>query len=236
MHSNKLVIRCMATFGTAGFVLSDGSGTTPFDPEVGAILAAGGVMMARLVYGAFVVLDDDVGQTDQVRRVKRMSVEDLAQELDDEAALRATLNHTLPKRVSPRLEDRPFVGAVMGAALKAIEALPVDVHVKLLLVRGTRDGFKVVETRGMVEEDLMKGVEWTRSEIMTGGAFVRILAPLDYVPLPAHFWVGRTEYMLLAVSSTELPHPAVLTVSRAATRLMRALCDEVHIYAAGGKR
>lgn len=172
-----------------------------------------------LLVAGFLALGGESKRRDE-RQEAEQPVPDFDAEMTALAERRRALRPTRSR--TPSLEKRPFVAEVLDDQRRALAAGKPPLDVTFLLVRGVPGGrYKVVATRGKVEDYFSKGEYWTRNEVLsTGVAFAALFAPYEYFHTAIHFDIGAVEYFLVAFAGAKFSEGAELRVCRAATALV----------------
>ncbi len=218
--------RLGASAGGWGLVLSRALGWKPAPLHTSTSVLVAVVLSIPLVLRSFFYLGRESGRSQERAHSELAAVPDLEEQLAHQELERSQLNARFVGRIHPPLEQQPFVAEVLNRLRLVIQELPGGPStVSFLLVRGiSGHRYKVVSTRGPVEDDFKNGTVWTAAELLRDGdAFRALFAPFQYRRTVVLFSVGTCQYFLVAMAGSEFPDMAVLRVSGAATLLMRAL-------------
>lgn len=241
-HGDKWAGRGVTGGIGIGFALKDGFGLAPFAGHTSYSVGLASVLCSPLGIRFFDYLRRESDREETRVETRLAVVPDLEEQLVEHEVRRHELSSRAGPRLHPPLEQRPFVARVLTNTRALVSQEPGGVDISFLLVRAiSGHRYKVVLTRGPVEDEFTAETIWTANQVLRGGdAFAALFAPFQYRHTVVTFSLGSCQYFLVALAGADLPDAAVLRVSAASTMLSALTVakvegDEIEsLFEAGG--
>lgn len=188
------------------------------------VVVGGFVLCLPLLQRGFYYLRMESSREHDRRLTEAPSTNNLVEELNAEIAKRRWLAEMMSGPVKPPLEDRASTAEVLEYVRELGKSARPSLDVSFVLVKSVGRGYRVVCTRGPVEDTFKLKTTWTRDEVFSGGeAFAELVSGYGLMSTVVHFDLGPCDYFLVGIAGSVFSPHMISRSSRAATVLVESI-------------